>query len=144
MRFVKTILIGVLFFSIQAIGQTGEEKKVADAVERLRKAMIDPDKAMLESLVSDKLSYGHSGGALDDKAIFLDKLLSGKSDFVELQFDKQTISISGKASVVRHILNATTNDGGKPGEVHINVLLVWQKVKGKWVLLARQAVKMPA
>jgi hypothetical protein len=144
MRFVKTILIGIVFFSLQAVGQTGEEKKVEEAVEKLRKAMVDPDKAMLESLVSDKLSYGHSSGALDDKAIFLDKLLSGKSDFVELQFDKQTISVSGKAAVVRHVLNATTNDGGKPGEVHINVLLVWQKVKGKWVLLARQAVKMPA
>jgi ketosteroid isomerase-like protein len=144
MRFVKIFLLGIVFFSLQALGQTGQEKEVADAVEKLRKAMVDPDKAMLESLVSDKLSYGHSSGALDDKAIFLDKFLSGKSDFVELQFDKQTISISGKAAVVRHVLNATTNDGGKPGEVHINVLLVWQKVKGKWVLLARQAVKMPA
>ncbi|MEQ1678647.1 MAG: hypothetical protein ABL876_18265 [Chitinophagaceae bacterium] len=44
--------------------------------------------------------------------------------------------------MVRHILNAKTNDGGKPGEVHLRVLLVWQKTGGKWVLLARQAVKM--
>ncbi|MEK7226911.1 MAG: nuclear transport factor 2 family protein, partial [Bacteroidota bacterium] len=35
----------------------------------------------------------------------------------------------------------TTNDGGKPGEVHLLVMLVWQKQGGKWILLARQAVK---
>lgn len=140
--FLKKILFAVVFlFAINAFGQPKANKQVADVVEELRKAMIDPEKATLEGLVSDKLSYGHSGGALDDKALFMDKLLSGKSDFVELSFDDQTITVSGNAAVVRHSLNAKTNDGGKPGEVHIKVLLVWQKQKGKWVLLARQAVK---
>ncbi len=142
MTFRNILWIGFFFLSIQAIGQNSSEKKVAEAVENLRKGMIDPDKALLEGLVSDKLSYGHSSGALDDKAIFMDKLLSGKSDFVELSFDEQTISVSGDAAVVRHTLHAKTNDGGKPGEVHLKVLLVWQKQKGNWVLLARQAIKI--
>lgn len=121
--------------------QSKKEKAVAAVTEQLRKAMVDPDPATLEKLVSDKLSYGHSGGHIDDKKEFVEKLVSGKSDFVTLEFAEQTISITGKTAIVRHKLNANTNDGGKPGEVHLLVLLVWQKQGSHWILLARQAVK---
>jgi ketosteroid isomerase-like protein len=129
-----------LFLSFIAPAQT--ENKVAEAVEQLRKAMIDGNKTDLENLVSDKLSYGHSGGHIDDKKEFVEKIASGKSDFVTIDLTEQTISISGKTAIVRHILSAKTNDDGKPGDVHLRVMLVWQKQSGKWKLLARQAVKM--
>ena len=119
-----------------------QEKAVAFAVEKLRVAMIDADKITLESLVTDKLSYGHSGGHIDDKKEFVEKIVSGKSDFVTIDLIEQTINISGKTAIVRHMLKAKTYDNGKPGEVHLRILLVWQKQGGKWKLLARQAVKM--
>lgn len=122
--------------------QTKQEKAVTDAVEKLRVAMIDADKIALESLATDELSYGHSGGHIDDKKEFVEKIVSGKSDFVTIDLSEQTISISGKTAIVRHILKAKTNDDGKPGEVHLRILLVWQKQGGKWKLLARQAVKV--
>jgi ketosteroid isomerase-like protein len=112
------------------------------AVEQLRKGMIDADKAILEKLVTDKLSYGHSGGHIDDKKEFVEKIVSGKSDFVSIDLSEQTVSVSGTTAVVRHILKAKTNDGGKPADVHLRVLLIWQKQGGHWKLLARQAVKM--
>lgn len=121
--------------------QTKQETAVANAVEQLRNAMVNADSAMLDQLTMDELSYGHSGGHVDDKKEFVQKLASGKSDFVSINFSEQTITVSGKTAVVRHKLNAFTNDNGKPGEVHLLVLLVWQKNDGKWKLLARQAVK---
>jgi ketosteroid isomerase-like protein len=88
------------------------------------------------------LSYGHSGGHIDDKKEFVEKLASGASDFVTIDLSDQTISVSGKTAVVRHKLNAKTNDGGKPAEVHLLVLLIFQKDHRQWKLLARQAVKI--
>jgi len=126
--------------SLRAV--TPEESKVAAAVEQLTKAMTDADRTVLESLVADQLSYGHSGGHIDDKKEFIEKIVSGKSDFVSIDLSEQTISISGKTAIVRHILKAKTNDSGVPGEVNLRVLLVWQKQKGTWKLLARQAVKI--
>jgi signal transduction histidine kinase len=136
-------LIIILAFSMIMNAQSGNETAVANAIERLRIAMIDGDKSVLENIVSEKLSYGHSGGHIDDKKNFIEKISSGKSDFVTIDLSDQTISISGKTAIVRHQLSARTNDGGKPGEVHLLVLLVWQKQGGNWKLLARQAVKMP-
>ena len=105
--------------------------------------MINADKAVLEDLAAEKLNYGHSSGAIDDKKTFVDKIVTGASDFVSIDLTEQTVSISEDVAIVRHILNAKTNDAGKaPGEVHLRVLLIWQKQKGGWKLLARQAVKI--
>ena len=138
----KIMIVSALFFmGISAMPQTKNEKAVAVAVEQLRKAMVDADSVMLDKLTSDKLSYGHSGGHVDDKKEFVQKIAGGKSDFVSIDLSEQTISISGKIAIVRHKLNAFTNDNGKPGEAHLLVLLVWQKTGRNWELLARQAVK---
>jgi hypothetical protein len=141
---MKKIFLSASFVLTALIinAQSKNEKEVAAAVEQLRKAMIDGNKTDLENLVSDKLCYGHSGGHVDDKKEFVEKIVSGKSDFVSIELSEQTISISEKLAVVRHILKAKTNDGGKTGDVHLSVMLVWQKKSGKWKLLARQAVKM--
>jgi hypothetical protein len=122
--------------------QTRDETAVSNAVERLRKAMIDGNKNELESVVLEKLSYGHSSGYVEDKTEFVDKIVSGKSDFVTIELKDQTISISGKTAVIRHKLHATTNDNGKQGEVHLSILLIFQKDNKHWKLLARQAVKL--
>lgn len=138
--FFTSIICLVITTAINA--QSKGETAVANAVEQLRKAMVDGNKAELESIASDKLSYGHSGGYVEGKAEFVEKIASGKSDFVTIELKDQTISISGKTAIVRHKLNATTNDNGKPGEVHLLILLIFQKENKQWKLLARQAVKV--
>ena len=122
--------------------QTKDEKAVADAVENLRRAMVDPDKTVLEKLTAPELSYGHSSGKVEDQAAFVNALVSGASDFVAIELSQQTIKVVGKTAIVRHILNGTNNDAGKPGVVKIAVLLTWVKLGKEWKLLARQAVKI--
>jgi len=124
------------------VEQGKEEKEVSAAVEALRRAMVDPDKAVLEKLTLPELSYGHSNGMIQNQTEFIEALTSGKSDFVSIELTEQSITIVNNTAVVRHFLSAVTNDGGKPGQTKLSVLLVWQKQKGDWRLLARQAVKV--
>ncbi len=142
-------IIVLFFISLLTMGNstfaetdlTDDQQAVTQAVERLRKAMIDPDKATFEALASNELSYGHSGGKIEDKAAFMDSFLSGKSDFVSIDLTEQTVTVVGNTAIVRHLLTAESMDGGVAGHVKIGVLLVWVKEKGDWKLLARQAVK---
>ena len=141
---VKKIILLPLAIFIVMVTNAQTSKDIVDvgtAVEKLRKAMVDPDKKELESLVMDELSYGHSSGQIDDKALFVEKLVSGKSDFVSIDLVDQVITVTGNVALVRHKFNAKTNDNNRPGEVHILVLLVWKKEKAGWKLLARQAVR---
>jgi ketosteroid isomerase-like protein len=133
-------LVSVVSFS--SVAQSKEYKSVVDAVEKLRTAMISGERSALEAIASDSVSYGHSGGNVQNKAEFVEGIASGKSDFVTIDLSEQTVSVMNNIAVVRHILTATTNDGGKPGNVKIKVLLVWVKEKGRWKMLARQAVKL--
>lgn len=114
---------------------------VAEQVEKLRAAMVDPTRDALDRLVLNPLSYGHSNGTVQDKEQFIGALLSKESDFISITLSDQTVSIVKDAAIVRHTLVAATADGGKPGNVSLKILMVWQKNDGKWKLLARQAVR---
>jgi len=140
----KLLFTGIMLIAIALTvnGQSKDEAAVATAVEKLRQAMVDGNKEVLESITSDKLSYGHSSGLVENKTEFVDKLVSGKSDFVTIELKDQAISISGSTAIVRHKLDATTSDNGKPGEAHLSVLLIFQNDHKQWKLLARQAVKV--
>jgi ketosteroid isomerase-like protein len=142
MKKLFSIIIMLLSIAPVVNAQAKQEAEVANAVEQLRKAMVDADSVMLYTLISPKLSYGHSGGHIDDKKEFVQKIVSGKSDFVTMEFAEQTISVNKNVAIVRHKLNATTNDNGKPGKVNLAILLIWQKQHGQWKLLARQAIKI--
>jgi ketosteroid isomerase-like protein len=138
------LIIAFIFISSTSFLSVNQndETAVAAAVEQLRLAMVSGDRMSLENIAADQLSYGHSGGLVENKAAFVEKIASGNSDFISISLSDQSIVISGKTAVVRHKLDAVTNDGGKPGEAHIKVLLVWQKQGKQWKLLARQAVKI--
>ncbi len=122
--------------------QVSETQKVQEAVEKLRVAMVDADRLALEQLVTDKLSYGHSSGKLEDKKMFVESLVSGQSDFLDISFTNQTVEVVDNTAIVRHKLAGNTKDAGKEaGTVKLSVLLVWVKQNQEWKLLARQAVK---
>jgi hypothetical protein len=136
------LFLCVCFCSCIAVtAQTKDAKDVAAAVQKLTKAMIDGERTALQNIAADKLSYGHSGGLVEDKPAFVEHIASGKSDFVTIDISEQTIAVSDNVAVVRHLLNAVTNDSNVPGTVKLRILLVWQKQKGEWKLLARQAIK---
>lgn len=125
-----------------ANAQTKEEKEVAEAVKKFNKAMVDADKSLLEKYTADELSYGHSGGTIEDKAAFTDAVVNGPFDFITLEAEDQTIKITGDIALVRHKFVAKGTNKGNPADVRIGNLMVWQKQSGQWKLLARQAYKL--
>ncbi|GGY87255.1 hypothetical protein GCM10011613_35560 [Cellvibrio zantedeschiae] len=116
-------------------------QQVEAQVELLRNAMISADAKKLKELTATELNYGHSGGHVENQAEFIEKIISGKSDFVTIDLRDQSVQIVKDIAIVRHKLFATTNNNGKPDEVTIGVMLIWQKQNGNWKLLARQAFK---
>ena len=140
----KLILISALFLlNLTFINaQSADEMKVSETIAMLRQAMIDADKTILAKVLHEDLSYGHSSGTIDTKAMFIESLVSGNADFKTMDLTEQTIKIVGKNAIVRHKLFAETANKGIASTAKLYVLLVFTKVKGNWVLLARQAAKI--
>lgn len=135
---VLLVAIGAVVF---AKAQENSEALLEKSLERFRLALISADKNELEELTSPELSYGHSSGLTENRTAFIQNLISKKSDFAKIKITDQSITINKEVAVVRHFLDAETIDGGKPGSVKLQVLLIWQKDQDGWKLLARQAVK---
>ena len=139
---MKTLLTLSLFLCATFVfAQT--DKEVASQVEKLRLALIDPTEESLSELSSPSLSYGHSSGKMESQAQFIEALVSGTSDFATVDFQDQTIQVSKDIAIVRHNLAADVLDGCISNSIKIGVILVWQKEKGQWKLIARQAYKLP-
>lgn len=138
MKISNAIVAVMILAAIPSYGQSNDGRAVAAAVEKLRKAMLDGDRTTLEAITSPDLSYGHSSGKIEDRTAFVEALASGASDFVTINLTNQTIKIAGNVALVRHELHGELSTG----PVNLGVLLVWQKEKNVWHLLARQAFKL--
>jgi len=106
-------------------------------------AMLGADKAKLDSLVAGELSYGHSGGVVQDKADFVGVIASKKTIYKSIELSKQTVAVVGNNAIVRHAWESESGTGdGKWNVSKIGILQVWQKQGADWKLLARQAYKV--
>ena len=144
MKVITQIFIGCVLLCTTAMSfaQSKAQTEVETKIKELTKAMIDGDSAALDKLASENLVYRHSSGHVDTKKDFVHKIASGASDFVSIELSDAAILVINKKTVVAyHTLFAKTNDGGKPGEVNLYIMLVWEKQHGQWKLVARQAAK---
>ncbi|MGN6416982.1 MAG: nuclear transport factor 2 family protein [Pseudobacter sp.] len=116
-------------------------QNISATIEQFRAAILGRNATQLQHLLADELSYGHSDGHVEGKSDFISKLGDGTYSFLTMVLTAQTIIEAGNIAIVRHELEAKTNDEGKPGEAHLYVLLVWSKYQEGWKLIARQAVK---
>ena len=120
--------------------QTGKEGAVSAAVEALRKAMIAGDKAGLDKLSAAELSYGHSSGRIENKAEFIEALVSGTSGFTAIELSDQTVNVVDPIALVRHVFNGKRKADGT--NMKLAILTVWLQRQGDWKLIARQAAKL--
>ena len=122
--------------------QSNEEAAVLQAVDALTKAMLDADRAKLEELVADQLSYGHSSGVIQTKAQFVDAIINKEPVYKAISLSEPSTAIAGNNAIVRHKATVDYENAGKAASANIGVLQVWIKQDGRWKLLARQAFKL--
>ena len=124
-----------------AVAASADEAAVAQAVEALRKAIFGQEKPQLEALCAEQLSYGHSDGRVENKAQFIEGVMTRKALVKSLTLSDHTITIVGTDAIARHTWASESETDGKPTSTKIGVLQVWQKQGGTWKLLARQSFR---
>jgi ketosteroid isomerase-like protein len=131
-----------LLYDIAALAEPAEEAALDQAVEALRKAILEKDKARLEQLMADQLSYGHSDGRVQTKSEFVEGVMSRKAIIKSLTFPELKVGLADNAAIARHMYASESETDGQASSVRIGVLAVWQKQGGNWKLLARQGYKL--
>ncbi|MFC6299749.1 DUF4440 domain-containing protein [Pseudomonas sp. CCM 7893] len=137
------VLIGFLclFSGYVAASPAAADKDVAQAVDHLTQAMLHKNIPQLQALTADNLTYGHSSGKIQNKQEFIADIETGRSGFKTLEMQKQTITLNGDTALVRNHFSAQAVNSGVEVPTEIENFQVWQKQKGHWLLVGRQAFK---
>jgi len=142
MQNVKVLIGFLCLFSGYAAGEpAAADKDVAVAVDHLTQAMLHKDIPQLQALTANNLTYGHSSGKVQNKQEFIADIETGRSGFKTLEMQKQTITLNGDTALVRNHFSAQAVNSGVEVPTEIENFQVWQKQKGKWLLIGRQAYK---
>jgi ketosteroid isomerase-like protein len=130
-----------LFSGYVAAAPSADEQDVAKAVDQMTQAMLHKDIKALGALTSDNVTYGHSSGKIQNKEEFIADIETGRSGFNTLEMKNQKINMNGDVALVRNHFSAEAVNSGKVVPTEIENFQIWQKQKGQWLLIGRQAFK---
>jgi len=139
---LSVLALGATAFVGSAQAESADEVTIKKVVDELRTAWFKQDKAKIESLTAEQLSYSHSDARLEDKAKFINGVMTRKATFKSLEFPELTVQTVGNIAIVRHLWVSESELEGKVTNTKIGVLQVWQKQDG-WKLLARASWRLP-
>jgi hypothetical protein len=117
-----------------------DRQAVEISVEQLHKAMVASDSVQLRNLTTAELTYGHSSGAIEDKAMYIDNVLH-KDHYKSIDFTDMDVTLKGDAAWVRGTIHIVLQVDGKDNPLTLKVLYVFTKQDGYWRLLSRQAIR---
>lgn len=139
---IRLLVLTCLSFATLPAADEAALKAVDDArVAAFTKA----DRAALQEIFSDDLSYAHSTGVLDSKGAFIDLISSGKTKYLAYEYVDRKFTfpapgialMTGKARV-----KAETATGQMDST--LSFLAVWREEGGKWKFLAWQSARLQA
>jgi hypothetical protein len=143
MRITFTIL--AVFLSAIVLGQTKEEAQIVARAQLLHKTVFGTkDSATLEDLFAKNLSYGHSGGNVQNREEAIRGITRNKSTYTDTSLKSYTVYIGDDdVAIARYVMRETeTKEDGKSAPLHLTIMTVWIKDDKKWKLFGRQAVKL--
>jgi len=138
------VLFTILFFVIgfTGFGQSTDEIKLIQTMKEFHLALVKKNTVSINQQTDKALTYGHSNGWVETKSEMIKNLESGYIAYQSYKEDSISISLNGNVASARFIadINATLNS--KASFYHLKVLEVWLKKGNRWVLFARQAIKI--
>jgi ketosteroid isomerase-like protein len=135
-----------LTLSGHAFAQMGKaEQQVLQAEKDRFAAMVKGDRAALEKLLSDDLTYTHSTALLENKEQFVKSVTSGNIDYVSIVPSEADwkIRVNGNTAIVNGTAAVNVIDTGKDRKIRIRFTTVQANRGGAWQLQAWQSTVIP-
>ncbi len=135
-----------IFLSATVLSAAGTdskaEKEVLAAMDAWKQATMKKDRAALDRLLHEDLTYSHSSAQNQTKAEVLDSVMNGKATVEGIEFADTKVRVYGSTALVKGKVDITNNTAGKSTTAHLDILHVWIKGSHGWQLVARQATRL--
>jgi hypothetical protein len=143
----RFVVLAVMLACVTAVSaQMGKaEQQVLEAEKGRFAAMVKGDRAALEKLLSDDLTYTHSTALLETKEQFIKSVTSGSIDYVSIVPSEPDwkVRINGTTAVVNGVAAVNVVDNGNDRKIRIRFTTAHANRGGAWQLLAWQSTVIP-
>lgn len=136
-------LVVAASFGQRVLAKGGDQAAVLERVQLLNSTVFGTkDSATLDGLLATELTYGHSGGKIENRQEALHAASTNLSTYAGLGMTGFSVSFTGKVAIVRYIVAVEQITNGTGVKLNLGMLQVWVKEGKLWKLTARQAVKV--
>lgn len=146
-RFVITALTVAFALPLTAVAQSGSpaEQQVLQAEKDRFAAMVKADRAALEKILADDLTYTHTTALFESKAQFIKSVTSGTIDYVSIVPSESDwkVRVNGNTAIVNGVAAVNVIDTGKDIKIKIRYTTIHTNRGGTWQLRAWQATRFP-
>ena len=108
----------------------------------LNKALVTQDTVALNQLLHEKVNYGHSNGWVQTKREVINDFVNGKLKYTSVESVVGKVEVIKNTALVRSESMVEGVGNGNAFKMKLQVLQVWMWEKNKWLLIARQSVKL--
>lgn len=141
---MRLVLINIIFLfaSFKAFTQTSNEAKLIVSLKEFHQALVNKNLVSINQQTDKALSYGHSNGWVETKADVIKDLETGYISYQSIKEDSISITMNGNMANVRFLADITATMKATTNTFHLKVLEVWVKKGNRWILFARQAIRV--
>jgi hypothetical protein len=116
-----------------------DQKRLRHVDAQRRQAMIEADRSVLESLLSEDLTWTHSSGASETKTEFVEAIVSGNVIYDALEIEQDQVWGVDPIFIHNGILIGQASRDGQAKALRAKFLAVWCDVDGRLQLTAWQS-----
>ena len=139
MKYLLTILF---FFTSLLVFAQVDSMGLKESMQKLDKALVQKDELVLQKILHNNVSYGHSSGWVQNKTDVLNDFKNGKLIYNKLESSNPVIlAINKDWATVRMDTKAEGLLNGNAFNLSMYIMQVWMKTKVGWQLFARQSAK---
>lgn len=146
-RFMIAALAVAFALPLTVGAQSGSpaEQQVLQAEKNRFAAMVKADRAALEKILADDLTYTHTTALFESKEQFIKSVTSGTIDYVSIVPSESDwkVRINGNTAIVNGVAAVNVIDTGKDIKIKIRFTTVHTNRGGTWQLRAWQATRFP-
>ncbi len=140
---VLIVMMPLLAWAQAAAGKA--EQQVLQAEKDRFAAMVKADRAALEKLLADDLTYTHSSALFESKEQFIKSVTSGNIDYVSIVPSESDwkVRINGNTAIVNGVAAVNVIDTGKDLKIKLRYTTVHTNRGGQWQMQAWQSTRFP-
>ena len=107
-------------------------------------AMTGKDWKTLDGLLHEQLVYTHSSGVTDTKAVWMDAMKSGRTNYKGAKHSDRKVRIYGDVALVTGKAAIEADVNGQSRSLRLCYLDAWTKTPQGWKMVAWQSTPQPA